>query len=233
MRKIIISGASRGIGLAISERMLKDNHQISVGVRDVSNYKSEILTKSSFEKKRVVLNEYQAKIEHSAKKWVDNTVAMIGGIDTLIISSGIFKRTGLIYENETEIKELLDVNLMGPWYLIKAAWNELKKSKQGRIIVLVSMSGKRSKGNYAGYSASKFALMGLCETARNEGWADGIRVTTLCPGWVNTDMAKRITEIEADKMTQPEDIAEICSSILKLPNSSVPFEIKLNCLLEK
>ena len=94
------------------------------------------------------------------------------------------------------------------------------------------MSGKRSKGNLAGYTISKFGLMGLCQTIRNEGWNEGLRVTAFCPGWVNTDMAKEVNLIPKEEMTQPEDIALISSTLLKLPNSSIPFEIPINCNLE-
>ena len=105
-------------------------------------------------------------------------------------------------------------------------------SNSARIIVLVSMSGKRSKGNLASYSMSKFALMSLCQTMRNEGWNKGIRVTAICPGWVNTDMAKEINQFPKEDMTQTNDIADICSNLIGLPNSSVPFEIAINCQLE-
>ena len=76
---------------------------------------------------------------------------------------------------------------------------------------------------------SKFALMGLSQTMRNEGWDKGIRVTTICPGWVNTDMASNVKSISKEEMTQPEDIASIVSTILKLPNTCVPFEVAVNC----
>ena len=110
---------------------------------------------------------------------------------------------------------------------------ELIKTKISRIIVLVSMSGIRSKGKLAGYSMSKFALMSLCQTMRNEGWEHGLRVSAICPSWENTDMADGIkSEVSSERMTQPQDIADICSTILKLPNTSVPFEVKINCSFE-
>ena len=55
---------------------------------------------------------------------------------------------------------------------------------------------------------------------------------SICPSWVNTKMAEKISSLEKSKMTQPEDIAEICSTILRLPMQSVPFEIALNCNFE-
>ena len=80
------------------------------------------------------------------------------------------------------------------------------------------MSGKRSKGRLAGYTASKFALMGLCQTMRNEGWEQGIRVTAVCPSWVNTDMAAGVSSLPKPAMTQPQDLAALTSQLLTLPN---------------
>jgi NAD(P)-dependent dehydrogenase (short-subunit alcohol dehydrogenase family) len=122
---------------------------------------------------------------------------------------------------------------MGPWWLTRAAWPQLAAHGEGRLQVLVSMSGKRSKGRLAAYTASKFALLGLCQTMRNEGWEAGIRVTAICPGWVNTDMAAAVQAIPAEAMTQPQDIADLSADLLRLPNSAVPFELAINCTLER
>ena len=234
MRKIIISGASRGIGKAIALKLLNEGHYISLGVR-----KKEDLINTSLDPKlnnteKLIVNYYNAMDQNSSKEWVERTVKTFKTIDTIIHCAGIFKRTGLIFnDNELlDIDNLWKVNVMGPWILTKDAWNYLSMSNSGRIIVLVSMSGKRSKGNLASYSMSKFALMSLCQTMRNEGWEKGIRVTAICPGWVNTDMAKEINQFQKKEMTQPIDIAEICTNLLVLPNSSVPFEIAINCQLE-
>ena len=133
---------------------------------------------------------------------------------------------------EPELEELWRINLMGPWRLTRAAWRLLKQSGRGRIQVLVSMSGKRVKGRMTGYPVSKFGLMALCQAMRNEGWASGIRVTAICPSWVNTEMARSISSVDPEEMSQPEEIARLSSTLLSLPNQSVPFEIKLNCGLE-
>jgi NAD(P)-dependent dehydrogenase (short-subunit alcohol dehydrogenase family) len=141
---------------------------------------------------------------------------------------------GLLYEagQEPEIEQLWQVNVLGPWRLVRAAWPQLAAHGAGRIVVLVSMSGKRSKGRLAGYTASKFALMGLCQTMRNEGWEQGIRVTAVCPSWVNTDMAAGVSSLPKTEMSQPGDLAALTSQLLALPNSCVPFELAVNCTLE-
>ena len=234
-RVILISGANRGIGRFIAEQLLRDGYRISLGLRNPESLKDTILDPKIHGLNNVMLNKYDAKIESDAQKWVDSTINKFEKIDTIIHCAGIFHKTGLMYEahERKNIEELWETNVMGPWVLTKAAWNQISKNGSGRIIALISMSGKRSKGNLAGYSMSKFALMGLCQTMRNEGWDKGIRVSTINPGWVNTDMAANVESLPKDKMTQPQDIASLVSKILTLPNTCVPFEVNLNCILEK
>ena len=234
MRKILIRGASRGIGKAIALKLIQDGHSISLGVRKKESLINTPLDPKLNNQKNFIVHSYDSTDKNSSKKWIENTVKTFKEIDTIIHCAGILKKTSLIF-NDNEIQDIEDiwkVNVMGPWILTKDAWKYLSISNSARIIVLVSMSGKRSKSNLASYSMSKFALISLCQTMRNEGWAKGIRVTAICPGWVNTDMAKEINHFPKEDMTQANDIAKICSTLLELPNSSVPFEISLNCQLE-
>ena len=234
MRRILISGASKGIGKAIALKLLKEGHYISLGVRKKEDLTNTLLDPKLNNQEKFILNTYDATNKNSSKEWVERTVKTFKTIDTIIHCAGVFKRTSLIF-NDNEIQEIEDlwkVNVMGPWILTKDSWKYLSISNSARIIVLVSMSGIRSKTNLASYSMSKFALMSLCQTMRNEGWEKGIRVTAICPGWVNTDMVKEIDHFPKKDMTQTKDIANICSNLLELPNSSVPFEIALNCQFE-
>ena len=234
MRRILISGASRGIGKAIALKLLKEGHYLSLGVRERKDLIDTPLDPKLNNSENFLVHTYDANDQKSSKKWVEKTVETFKNIDTLIHCAGIFKRTNLLFDDNEmrDIEDLWKVNVMGPWILTKHAWKYLSLSNSSRIIVLVSMSGKRSKSNLASYSMSKFALMSLCQTMRNEGWEKGIRVTAICPGWVNTDMAKEINHFPKEDMIQTNDIANICSNLLDLPNSSVPFEIALNCQLE-
>ena len=244
MRTLLISGASRGIGRAVAERALAEGHRLSLGLRDLETLKQTPLDPALAGSERVLLHPYAADDPAAAQAWVEATVNHFGGFDSVIHSAGIFSRVPLLFEEseQPEIAHTINVNLMGPWWLTRAAWPQLASHGEGRIQVLVSMSGKRSKGRLAAYSASKFALLGLCQTMRNEGWAAGIRVTAICPGWVNTDMAAAVRRgpsqswptqsMEAEAMTQPEDIASISAELLRLPNRAVPFEIAVNSSLE-
>ena len=234
MRKILITGATRGIGKSIALRLLKEGNNISLGVRKKEDLFNTPLDPKLNNKENFLVHTYDATDRKTSRNWVESTYESFKNIDTIIHCAGIFKKTNLLFK-DNEIKDIEDlwrVNVLGPWILTKDAWKYLSTNNSGRIIVLVSMSGKRSKGRLASYSMSKFALMSLCQTMRNEGWDKGIRVTAICPGWVNTDMAKGISNFPKQEMTQSKDIAKICSTLLDLPNNSVPFEIALNCQLE-
>lgn len=231
-RTILISGASRGIGRSIAERLLKSGHRVSLGLRNPDKLIGTNLDPNIND--NIVVNYYEATEEETAINWVKNTIDKFKTFDSVINCAGVFNSTEFIFapSERKDIDHLWNVNVMGPWLLCKASWNEIKRSNDGRIITLVSMSGKRSKGKLAGYSTSKFALMGLCQTIRNEGWKDNIRVTAICPGWVNTEMASGVESIAKEEMTQPNDLAEIINSLLMLPKNCVPFEVLINCLLE-
>ena len=244
MRTLLISGASRGIGRAVAERALADGHRLSLGLRDLEMLKQTPLDPMLAGSDKVMLHPYSAEDPEAARAWVEATINHFGGFDSVIHSAGIFSRVPLLFEpgEDQEIAHTINVNLMGPWWLTRAAWPQLASHGEGRIQVLVSMSGKRSKGRLAAYSASKFALLGLCQTMRNEGWAAGIRVTAICPGWVNTDMAAAVRSgasdrwptqpMDAEAMTQPEDIASMSAELLRLPNRAVPFELAVSSSME-
>lgn len=229
-RTLLISGATRGIGRAIAQRALADGHRLSLGARHPADLDGTELAPGA----RVLVHPYEASDPSSADAWVEATQRRFGGIDGVIHCAGILSRLGVMFtpEQAEEMERVWRVNVMGPWWLSRAAWPHLVASGDGRVVTLVSMSGKRVKGNLAAYGTSKFALMGLCQAMRNEGWAAGIRVTALCPGWVNTEMAAQIKAIPTTAMTQSEDLAELVSTLLELPATAVPFELAVNCLLE-
>ena len=102
------------------------------------------------------------------------------------------------------------------------------------MITVVSLSGKRVKSASAGsYSVSKFAALALAHAIRHAGWDLGIRSTAICPGFVATDMAFRLTDMSPGDMTPPEEVARIVALVLDLPNTASVAEIPINCKIEE
>ena len=234
MRTVVITGSNRGIGAAVARTLIKQGQRLCLAVRDPKTLSGTDLD-PDLDPDRRMSCPYDARVPEDAQRVVETTLSRFGSLDTLIHCAGILHHTPLLFSEEerSEPDELWTVNVMGPWWLTRAAWPSLVDSQRGRIQVLVSMSGKRCKGTLAGYTASKFALMGLCQTMRNEGWENGIRVTAVCPGWVNTQMASGVKTMPPEQMTQPEDLASLCAHLLTLPSAAVPFECAVNASLER
>ena len=117
MRKLLISGATRGIGKAIALKLLKEGHSISLGVREREDLLNTPLDPKLNTSNNFLVHTYDATDQNSSKKWVEKTIETFKGIDTIIHCAGIFKRTNLLF-NDNEMKDIEDiwkVNVMGPW----------------------------------------------------------------------------------------------------------------------
>ena len=172
MRTILISGANRGIGLKIAHKELKEGNRISVGIRNLESLRGSIIDPKKWPEGRIIINQYNALKKNTAENWIKKTVDEFGGFDSIINCSGVLSKVPFLYKDgdEEDILNTLNINFLAIWDLCRLSWEHLCASSRGRIIVLVSMSGKRSKGDLAAYSSSKFALMGLCQTMKNKGW---------------------------------------------------------------
>ena len=146
-RTVLISGASRGIGRAVAEQLLARGHRLCLGLRNPARLKGTLLDSES-----VLPVAYDAGHPEQAVDLVDAVRRWAGEVDALIHCAGILHRTPLLFEEgqEAELEELWRINVMGPWWLTRAAWPQLQSSGHGRIQVLFSISGKRLRGRMAG-----------------------------------------------------------------------------------
>ncbi len=148
-------------------------------------------------------------------------------------NAGIHSTKSVIEAQDDEIDDLYEVNLKAPLRLVRAAWPFLTATGQGRVITVVSLSGKRVKTAGSGlYASSKFAALGLTHAIRQAGWAHGVRATAICPGFVATDMAAGAPGRPED-LTQPDEIGRIVAFTLDLPNNASVAEIPINWALEE
>lgn len=221
-RVIMVSGASRGLGAAIVNRLLKAGFTLSAGARDVTALPQQT---------GLLAHAYDAKEDGSGEKWVEATLARFGRIDALINCAGINPRVRVLDEGEADLDEMWQVNVKGPLRLSRAALPALMKSGEGRIINVASLAGRRV-GSNVGYAMTKFAVVALTHGIRQECWDKGVRATALCPGYIATDMTAGETEISREEMTQPEDLAEMVELLLRLPNTLSVAELLINCRKE-
>lgn len=219
-RVAMISGAARGIGRAVTERLLAAGYTVSAGVRDASRLPAH---------DRLSTHAFEAATPGSAEAWVAATIARHGRIDALVNAAGINPRAAMLDADETNFDAMWTVNAKGPMRVIRAAWPHLVAAGEGRVVNISSLSGKRVRNENLGYAMSKFAVMALTQEVRRQGWEHGIRATAVCPGFVDTDMTSHVTKVSRDSMSRPEDVAVLIESVLRLPNNATVAELLVNC----
>jgi len=224
-RVVMVSGANRGIGLAIAECLRDKGYKLSLGAR-----KPETL--ANFEGDDILIHEYDAERPETATAWMQSTLDKYGGLDGLVNNAGVYISARIEDGEEADFDRLWAVNVKGPLKLIQLALPHLKEAGHGRIVNLVSLAGKRiPSDDSAGYAMSKHAALALHHATRRVGWDHGVRATAVCPGLVATDMVSW-SKVPREEMIDPADLAETIATVMTLPDYAVVAELMVNCRLE-
>jgi len=229
-RVVLISGANRGIGRAIAECLYNEGYSLSLGVRNPQSMQSII---EQWDTGRVQVRQFDARDKQTADDWVSAANERFQHIDAIVNNAGIVHSFDIDSDqDESLLDEMWEVNVKGPLRLTRAAFPYLKQSGHGRVVNIVSLSGKRVKsGQIAGYAMTKHAAAALTHATRQSGWEHGIRATSICPGYVATDMTADVN-FSSEDMIGTDDIARLVSTVLALPNSASVAEVPVNCTLE-
>ncbi|MFN0042628.1 MAG: SDR family NAD(P)-dependent oxidoreductase [Alphaproteobacteria bacterium] len=228
-RVAMVSGANRGLGLAIAEKLYADGYSLSLGARDpVALARIHV----EMDRTRVLFARYDAAALDSCRTWVAATAARFGRIDALVNNAGLLHQFTVAQADEAALDEMWQVNAKAPLFLAKAALTHLRLSGSGRIVNVSSLSGLRvRRTDFVGYSMTKFALIALSHALRQEAWADGVRVCAFCPSVMATDMAKGMG-IDPTSLIDPRTAASMIATVLALPNSASVAELPVNIFAE-
>lgn len=227
-RVAMISGASRGIGLAIARELARRGHALSLGVRQPSTVPADLKAAPG----GCLVHAYDAADRTGHIAWLDATLAKFGRLDVLINNAGIAPKITLEDGTDEALDEIFAINVKAPFRLIQAAMPHLKASGRGRVINVASLSGKRVYGLNVGYQMSKHALVALTHAVRRAGFDAGVRATALCPGFVATDLTAGALDVARDEMIAPGDLAILAATIIELPNTASVAELLVNCRYE-
>ncbi len=225
---VLISGANRGIGAEITRELIRHGYRVSLGSRQVGN----LIEAHGPEVDDRLYAEFDAFIPATAEQWVAKTVKKFGRIDALVNNAGSGERVDLYDDNEEALDRLWAVNVKAPLRLTRLCLPHLEKTGHGRIVNIVSMSGKRVRNSFVGYNMTKFAVMGLTHTTRHVTWDKGVRATAICPSFVRTEMSAYTGKVKPEDMIQPETMANLVRSTIEMPNNVAVAEILVNCRLE-
>ncbi len=215
MPSALVTGGSSGIGLAIARALAADGYDLTLAAR----------TSERLETAAAELGAHgvaaDVSLEEDCASLVAAHVDRYGGLDVLVNSAGV-GFAGHIADTATKRFDLqLAVNLRGTFLVTREALPHLRATR-GLVVNLASIAGTIAVPGLATYGAAKAAVISLTKSLAREEASHGVRVTALCPGFVDTRMAEW-TGLPGEEMIQPEDCAELVRALLRLsPAARVP-----------
>lgn len=220
-RVVMISGASQGIGAALARAFKAAGWTLSLGMRTPAHGTDGDL-----------VCRYEAGELHTARAWVDATASRFGRVDALVCNAGTAATVRLADATPEAFDGMWSVNTRAPFFLVQYALPLLKAAGSGRVGVVSSLSGKRARNDNAGYQVTKFAAVGLAHAIRASAWKDGVRATAICPSYVRTRMGLQSGTVQADAITDPDELAGLVLHVMSLSNTAAVAELIVNCAFE-
>ena len=223
----IVTGASRGIGRAISIALAKEGATVVLAARSIQKLQQTArqVTKAGG-KAQIVVTELTD--EESIKNIVRVTKEKFGRLDILVNNAGVTHSAKL---DQTETKDwdyCMQVNARAPFILCREALPLLRKAKAGYIINIASVVGVKGYPLQSAYTASKHALRGMTISLAEELKGSNIRVHLLCPGGVDTELVQKVRpDIKKDELIKPEEIAELVVYLVTHKGNAVIDELHI------
>lgn len=213
----IVTGGSRGIGRAVAVRLAK------YGMNLVINYRGNSAAAEETERMcrelgaEVLLVQGDVSCAEDCEKLAAQAKEAFGRVDVLVNNAGITRDGLLARMTEEDFRAVLDVNLVGPWNMMKAVNRIMMKQRYGRIVNLSSVTGLMGNMGQTNYAAAKAGILGMTKSYAREVASRGITVNAVAPGFIDTDMTEAMPEGAKDKIItgipmgrtgKPEDVAE-------------------------
>ncbi len=216
---VAITGASAGIGAATARAVVAEGASVVLGARRVGRLDDLAAELGP----NVAVVEMDVREPADAKRLVDEAFSRFGRLDALIANAGIGAYGGIMDLTDEKLKTMMDINVAGTVWPIRAAVPGLVEQGAGDIVIVASVAGIRGAGDEAVYAATKFAQVGLAGGLDRELRESGVRVSAICPGGTATEFAMgagRTPDMPglADMMSA-ENVAEAVVTVLKQPTS--------------
>lgn len=210
----LVTGAGKGVGKAIAQSLAARGAKVAVAGRH----------RSSLDAVAEEIDGFAAVMDVRDEVAVTGAVQRVaewgGGIDILVNNAGIgLLSTPLMDTSLERWQDVIETNLTGAFLVTRSAWPYLQAAA-GQVLNVSSVAGTQGFSGCSAYCASKFGLNGLSEVLRIEGGAHGVRVLSLCPGAIETEIwGDLASEAEKSRMMQPGQVGEIAATMLATPRN--------------
>ena len=222
----IVTGGSRGIGLAIARALLDRGASVAIMATSDATLKvaaAELRKVTSLE---VLSVRADVRRQDEVEVAIDAAVRQFGGLDVLVNNAGVGVFRPVADTSSDEWHQVIDINLTGVFYCCRAALPHLRKRGGGWIINVSSLAGSNAFPKAAAYCASKAGLNAFSEALMQEVRHEGIRVACVAPGSVRTGFSGRASGNDEWKLA-PEDVAEVVTDLMAYPARSLPSRVEI------
>ncbi|CAM1352716.1 3-ketoacyl-ACP reductase [Tenacibaculum insulae] len=221
-KKAIITGGGRGLGKATAIAFAKQGINVAITGRNEERLLNTVKELKTYNI-QVTYAVFDVSNYNEVKKGINDIITTFGSVDILVNNAGI-AAFGTLNEMSVENwTQIIQTNLMGMYYVTKEVLPYLIEKNEGDIINISSTAGLNGNATTSAYSASKFAVIGMSESLMKEVRKNNIRVCTLTPSTIASDMSLElgITDGNTEKVLQPDDFAELIVAGLSLPRRAM------------
>jgi len=226
-RTAVVTGSTKGIGLAIAEGLLDGGARVVISARNGREVEEVGGRLSIAHRGRVALTTCDVRVESDVAKLFECADQAFGGVDILVNNAGVGLHKNLADTTLAEWNTVIETNVTGVFLCSRAAIQRMRKRGGGYIINISSLAGKNTFPGATAYNASKFALNGMSEALMQEVRHDGIRVSWVMPGSVNTYFGGTAPDPAMEWKLTAEDIARVVLDLLSHDPRSLPSAVEI------
>lgn len=229
-KSAIVTGGSRGIGLAIAAMLLDCDANVTIsGIDENRLREARVRLVGSDETRAARLETARADVRDMAdvQRMVDVAVIRFGGLDVLVNNAAVGAFKEVAEQSPEEWRLIVDTNLSGVFYCCHAAIPYLRRRGGGWIVNISSLAGKNAFSGGAAYCASKAGLNAFSEALMHEVRYDDIRVSCVMPGSVRTTFAGETERTGTEWKLAPEDVAQVVVDLLGHDTRSLPSRVEI------
>lgn len=221
-KKALITGGGRGLGKATAIAFAKEGINVAITGRNEENLKNTVAELQAIGVE-AIYEVFDIANEPEVKNGIASIKAQFGTIDILVNNAGIAAFGSFLEMDAQKWTDIINTNVLGMYYVTKEVLPGMVENNLGDIFNVSSTAGLTGNPGTSAYSASKFAVIGLSESLMKEVRKNNIRVTTLTPSTIASDMSLElgITDGNPERVLQPEDFAELIVATLKFPRRAL------------
>jgi 3-oxoacyl-[acyl-carrier protein] reductase len=222
-KKIIVTGGSRGIGMAIVETLASEGHSIVFSYKSDTEAAGRLADRLTTGERKVVAFQADMSDIAAVERFIAFSKETLGDVDGLVNNAGITRDKSLFIMTKQDWDDVMNTNLTGYFNVTRTIIGYFMKKRKGSIVNITSVSGQNGVGGQTNYCASKAGIVGFSRSLAKEVAKLSIRVNCVAPGYIDTDMTKKMMEKQVGEIKKiiplgrfgtPQEVADVVAFLI-------------------